>query len=82
MNDPNALLHQAAAWFRLAIQQHVEHAPKQAEGWLTAFANGETRCVVTVEVLPVPEICCSFQVDDRLIVFHRTPLNEKRGPAN
>jgi len=79
MSDPNVLLHAAAEWFTMAIRQHVAEAPHQAQDWLRLFEHGEARAVVSVEVVPTPQITCSFQLEDhRLIVFHRVPLHERQ----
>lgn len=82
MSDPNILLHAAARWFTEAILAHVREHPKQCDGWLEDFKAGRAGATVTVEIVPYPQILCGFQIGDQVIVFHRQPLTERKGPAN
>jgi len=82
MIDPNKLLHDANEWFSAAIRQYCQEAPDQTKQWLSDFEAGRARAVLHIEIVPTQEIRCGFQVDDKLITFHRVPLREVPGPQH
>ena len=82
MNAADDLLKLAAAWFQFAVKQHVADNPDQCGDWLALFQAGAAGAMVTVSIVPNQEISCGFQIGEKVIVFHKCPLKETRGPGH
>lgn len=82
MSTANTLLQAAADWFAEALKQHVAEHPEQCREWVTDFEAGRAGATVTVEIVPTQQILCGFQIGEKVIVFHRTPLHEKQDRPN